>query len=160
MRNASPFHRSPASSPPLRPAGFLARGVAAGLDLLFVLLLYGGAATLTLLLLWAAQPDFTPALLGSWLLALCCYLLTFPLFALAYLLIMHGWQGQTVGKMFLGLRVVTRDGGELSMGLSFLRLVGFGVSLLSCGLGFFWGLVDLRGRTWHDILAATLVVEQ
>lgn len=145
---------------PLRPAGLWARGVAAGLDLVFLHLLFGGAATVSGIHLWInasqqGQPPLLPILLSLFL-----SLLSFPLFALGYFWVMHGWQGQTIGKMFLGIRVVTQDGGDLSLGLSFLRLTGYALSLLPLGMGLLWGFFHRQHRCWHDLLAATLVVEK
>ena len=157
-------YRQPMDSPnrvaPLHPASPWARGVAAGLDLVFLLLLYGGAAAITGLHLWAdtAQQNLPPIL--SILLALFLSLLSFPLFVLGYFWVMHGWQGQTIGKMFLGIRVVALDGGDLSLGCSFLRLIGYALSLLPLGVGFLWGLFHPQHRCWHDLLATTLVVEK
>lgn len=34
------------------------------------------------------------------------------------------------------------------------------LSLLLLGLGFFWGLFDENGQTWHDILARSVVVKK
>jgi uncharacterized RDD family membrane protein YckC len=84
--------------------------------------------------------------------------LTFPLFIAVYFLVLHGWQGQTPGKMFMGLRVVGADGGEVTPGLAFLRFIGFFLSMLPLGLGLFWTIVDREKCAWHDHLAGTRVV--
>ena len=41
-----------------------------------------------------------------------------------------------------------------------LRYLGYYVSLLPVGLGFFWIGLDRRKQGWHDKLAGTLVVNQ
>ena len=138
-------------------AGFLARGMALGIDILLVHLLYFGCLGATAAGLWALFPHWT-VLLPSILLCLILFLLSFPLFVAVYFLIMHGWQGQTLGKMFMGLKVVRADGGEVSPGLVFLRFVGYGLSILPLGLGFFWSTIDREKCAWHDHLAATRVV--
>ena len=138
-------------------AGFLARGMALGIDILLIHLLYfcclGAVATT----LWAHAPHWL-GLISSILFCLFLFLLTFPLFVAVYFLALHGWQGQTLGKMFMGLRVVRADGGELTPGLAFLRLIGLCLSTLPLGLGFFWTIIDRKKCAWHDHLAATRVV--
>jgi len=76
--------------------------------------------------------------------------------------------GQTLGKQWLGIRVVRTDGQVLDFWWSALRDVGlknFGISALSSftfGIAFFvnylWPLWDDRNRALHDLVAATLVV--
>ena len=138
-------------------AGFLARGMAMGIDILLIHLLYFCCLCAVVAALWAHSPHWL-ALIPSLLMCLLLFLLSFPLFVAVYFLALHGWQGQTLGKMFLGLRVVRADGGEVTPGLAFLRFIGFCLSILPCGLGLFWSLVDQEKCAWHDHLAATRVV--
>jgi uncharacterized RDD family membrane protein YckC len=69
------------------------------------------------------------------------------------------WEGQTPGKRAMGLRVVKLDGSRLSDTDAFIRGVGYYVSGLCMGLGFFWALFDENKRTWHDLLAGTIVIK-
>lgn len=145
--------------PTLQPqyAGFLARGMALGIDILLIHLLYFGCLCAVVAALFAHSPHWL-ALIPSILFCLLLFLLTFPLFIAVYFLALHSWQGQTLGKMFLGLRVVRIDGGEVTPGLAFLRLIGFALSILPLGLGLFWSIIDREKCAWHDHLAATRVV--
>ncbi|MBU4176960.1 MAG: RDD family protein [Proteobacteria bacterium] len=144
-------------APTRQYAGFLARGMAMGIDILLIHLLYFCCLCAVAAVLWAHAPHWL-ALIPSLLMGLLLFLLSFPLFVTVYFLALHGWQGQTLGKMFLGLKVVRDDGGEVTPGLAFLRFIGFCLSILPCGLGLFWSLVDQEKCAWHDHLAATRVV--
>lgn len=141
-----------------RCVGFLPRSVAFFLDLLVVHLAYLCCFLTAIAVLqpWAVEVRFSllPALLGAALLTGA----SFPLFVGAYFWLMHAWQGQTVGKMLLGIRVETIQGGEVGPGLSFLRCLGFVLSALPFGLGLCWCLIDREKRGWHDHLAVTRVV--
>ena len=68
--------------------------------------------------------------------------------------------GRTPGMRLFRLRVVRdRDGGPLSRREALLRTIGlFFVSPVVLYLGFAWALVDRRRRTWHDLLAGTVVI--
>ncbi len=138
-------------------AGFLARGMALGIDILLIHLLYFCCLCAVAAALWAHSPHW-PVLLPSILFCLPLFLLTFPLFIAVYFLALHGWQGQTLGKMFMGLRVVRADGGEVTPGLAFLRFIGYGLSILPLGLGLFWSIIDREKCAWHDHVAATRVI--
>ena len=138
--------------------GFLPRCLALAIDSAVIALGYGCCAFLAALLFLFLGKGGGLILLATLFLGSVFALLSFPLFAFFYFWFMHGWQGQTVGKMFMGIRVVRRDGGDLSPGLSFLRLAGSALSVLSCGLGFAWALLDREKCCWHDRLAATRVV--
>jgi uncharacterized RDD family membrane protein YckC len=146
-------------TPQPRYAGFLARGMALSIDILLIHLLYFCCLCAVATALWALSPHWF-ILLSSLLLSLVVFLFAFPLFVAVYFLVLHGWQGQTLGKMFMGLRVVRADGGAVTPGLAFLRFIGYGLSILPCGLGLFWSLVDQEKCAWHDHLAATRVVRK
>ena len=145
------------NSPQPQYAGFLARGMAMGIDILLIHLLYFGCLCAVAAGLWAHSPHWL-VLIPSIFFGLLLFLLTFPLFIAVYFLALHGWQGQTLGKMFMGLRVVRVDGGEVTPGLGFLRFIGYGLSILPLGLGLFWSIIDREKCAWHDHLAATRVV--
>lgn len=75
-----------------------------------------------------------------------------------YFTILHAVGGQTLGKLFLGIRVIADGGGPVSLGHAFLRTVGYLVSLVPLGAGFLWAGLARRQQTWHDALAGTRVV--
>ncbi len=65
----------------------------------------------------------------------------------------------TPGKMLMDCQVVdatTFD--NLRIGQSLLRYVGYFLSLLPLGLGFFWIIWDKKKRGFHDLLAHTVVI--
>jgi uncharacterized RDD family membrane protein YckC len=69
----------------------------------------------------------------------------------------HG--GQTPAYKMLHMRVVReRDGGPLSFGQAFLRLIGYVISGMIFDLGFIWVLIDSRRQGFHDKIANTVVI--
>lgn len=80
------------------------------------------------------------------------------LFNMLYFTYFHGTCGQTPGKMLLRIRVEQIDGEEMTLGLGFLRWVGYIISSLPLYLGFLWVGLDPRKRGWHDRIAGTVVV--
>ena len=69
--------------------------------------------------------------------------------------------GQTIGKMAAGLKVVPTDAGtsRVPLGHAVLRAVAYVVSALPAGLGFLPALFGADHRAIHDRLAATRVVK-
>lgn len=68
------------------------------------------------------------------------------------------YDGQTPGKRLMNLRVVKANGSPLRDVDALIRALGYTVSGFFFGLGYLWALFDPQGRTWHDLLAGTLVV--
>ncbi len=75
-----------------------------------------------------------------------------------YLAALTAVSGQTVGKMALGLRVVSRDDQPVRAGQAVLRAVLLVGSALPAGLGLAPALFDRDRRGVHDHLAGTRVV--
>lgn len=68
--------------------------------------------------------------------------------------------GATVGKMVLGLRVVTTNGQKIGFGKAALReIIGKWISGLVFGLGYLWVAFDEKKQGWHDKIAGTYVVK-
>lgn len=76
----------------------------------------------------------------------------------AYLFLATVIAGRTVGKALVGLRVVRRDGSAVSPGSALVRVVALPASTSFFALGLLWSLADRRRRTFHDVLARTVVV--
>jgi uncharacterized RDD family membrane protein YckC len=76
----------------------------------------------------------------------------------AYHIFFLATAGRTPGKAFIGVRVLTSDGGRLSWPRATLRFVGYLISALPLFAGFGWVLIDDYRQAWHDKLAGTLVV--
>lgn len=76
-----------------------------------------------------------------------------------YLALTVGRSGQTVGKLLLGQRVVRADFSPLGYGRAFLRYtVGYFVSGVVFGFGFFAILFNKRKQGWHDRIAGSVVI--
>ncbi len=68
------------------------------------------------------------------------------------------FNGQTLGKMMLRLRVVKKRGGRITILDALLRNVfGYTVSQIFL-LGYLWALFDRENQAWHDKMAGTVVV--
>lgn len=80
--------------------------------------------------------------------------------ALAPLYFVFFWDlgGQTPGQYVMGVRVVRVDGKKMNLVRSLLRYVGYYISFLALGLGYFWVLWDDRRQGFHDKLAGTVVI--
>ena len=74
--------------------------------------------------------------------------------------LMVSFNGQTLGKMMLRLRVVKKRGGRIKILDALLRNVfGYTVSQIFL-LGYLWALFDAEKQAWHDKMAGTVVVEE
>ena len=70
-----------------------------------------------------------------------------------------GPNGQTIGRMALGIHVVDIDGGgPIGYGRGFIRTLGRIPSELVLALGYFWMLWDGEKQGWHDKMARSVVV--
>lgn len=70
------------------------------------------------------------------------------------------WNGQTLGKRWMGVRIIKRNRQQLTWWDAFLRCwVGYLLAISPFGLGFFWAALDAQRRGWHDIISDTLVIE-
>ena len=67
-----------------------------------------------------------------------------------YFTLLHSWGGKTLGKLFMGIKVENRTGQDISLGVSFLRLAGYCLSLFPVGLGFLWAVLDKDHLAWHE----------
>jgi uncharacterized RDD family membrane protein YckC len=68
--------------------------------------------------------------------------------------------GQTLGKMAMGIKVVSADGSPVSWGKAILRYVGYIIGGLALWLGFIWVAFDAKRQGWHDKMAGTYVVRK
>ena len=68
-------------------------------------------------------------------------------------------QGQTLGKMALGIRVYDfQRGGPIGYGRAFIRQIAQILSTVVLLLGYLWMLWDREKQTWHDKIAGSVVV--
>ncbi len=71
-------------------------------------------------------------------------------------------RSQTIAMKMLGLKFVTRDmKAPIGWGPAIIRFLVAGFLSGTClFLGYIWAFIDKENRTWHDIIAGTLVVEE
>jgi uncharacterized RDD family membrane protein YckC len=68
--------------------------------------------------------------------------------------------GQTPGKMVMKLQVIDADTGQVcDPGKAFIRYIGYIISAIPLGLGFWWVIWDPNNEGWHDKIAKTRVVK-
>ena len=87
----------------------------------------------------------------------------FGIGAVAYLLwyCRSAGRGRSVGQRVAAVRIAdVRTGGSVGGWRVFGRHAAKLLSAIPLGLGFWWMLWDARRQTWHDKLAATVVVHQ
>lgn len=65
------------------------------------------------------------------------------------------WDGKTVGKMLMGIRIARPDGSPVDLGTAAARAGMALVSGLALGIGYLWAAFDSENRTWHDMVANT-----
>ncbi len=75
-----------------------------------------------------------------------------------YFITLFATIGQTIGKAVMGVRVVRLDGRPMTFKTGTVRWLGYFVSVITLGLGFFWVIVDSRRQGFHDRLANTSVI--
>jgi uncharacterized RDD family membrane protein YckC len=155
-RSAPPPAVPPAGGPPPEAlAGFWRRLGAAFIDWLLVGVLAGAIGALFGIDTFTPPPDqgdgfrIQTNLTGPYI-----------LIELVYFTYFHATSaGQSIGNKILGIRVLdAHSGGPLPYVRAFARALMSNISALPCFLGFFWMLWDPRKRTWHDIVADSLVV--
>ncbi|MCB2183636.1 MAG: RDD family protein [Desulfobulbaceae bacterium] len=139
-------------------ADFFSRAMAFLIDAAFLSMLimvsYGLLACMTLLL-----PPFEMRNVFSVLGVFSLLAAAVPfLLGGCYFVVLHSFGGQTLGKIFMGIQVVPQAGTFLSLGTSFLRLVGYLVSFFPLGAGFFWVVLDKDSASWHDKLSGSQVI--
>jgi uncharacterized RDD family membrane protein YckC len=72
-----------------------------------------------------------------------------------------GLRGQTIGKWATGLRIERTDGRGIGIGRAIVRhFLGYALSVLTLGIGFFAAAITPRSRTLHDLIAGTIVVRE
>ena len=69
------------------------------------------------------------------------------------------WEGYTIGKKVLGIKVVSASGGGVDILKAFIRTLSKILSSFLLCLGYLWMLWDEKSQTWHDKIADTYVVE-
>lgn len=87
------------------------------------------------------------------------YVASLVVWAFFYLWISYAVFGKTIGKMILGVRVVSSDGQIVLKGRQpFLRVLTYPLSFIVFGLGLLGIGFDRERQAWHDHFAGTAVV--
>lgn len=85
--------------------------------------------------------------------------LVMVLLGLSNFVIFPMFSGQSLGKMFTGIRIVKSDGRPVSLATLLLRhTLGYALTVATAGLGFIFSAFSPRGRALHDFLARTVVI--
>ena len=77
----------------------------------------------------------------------------------SYFTFFYGYSGQTIGKMFCGLKVINTEGELISYRRAFLRWIGYQASFYIFFFGFLWIVIDQNKQGWHDKIAGTFVIK-
>jgi uncharacterized RDD family membrane protein YckC len=136
-------------SGPTPPAGFWIRAVALLIDML-VWSLVRLSLDIVATGLGAQDVDDSPffqSTLGFFSL----------LFMALYTTVLHALDGQTLGKLAVGVRVVGVDGERLPFGAALLRWFALFLSLLPLGFGFIMAGLRRDKRALHDLIAGSRV---
>jgi uncharacterized RDD family membrane protein YckC len=79
------------------------------------------------------------------------------LFMALYSAVLHALDGQTLGKLAVGVRVVGVEGTRLTFGAALLRWMAGFVSAAPLGLGFVMAGLRRDKRALHDLIAGSRV---
>jgi len=86
--------------------------------------------------------------------------LTSVLFSVLFFFFGYFWtkNGQTLGMQVWHLRVQNHDGSNIRWTQALLRFLMAGVSAAVFGLGYFWVIVDKKGRSWQCLFSESEIV--
>ena len=142
-----------------RTSSFGSRAVALAIDFALLASLHCGLIFFSFgwLINKIIDLDFS-AILAIYLFYLAVSFVSFLFLHMVYFTVFHAWSGQTIGKMIMGIRVVTTGNRLISPSVAFLRWSGYILSLFPLAAGFLWSAVDKDHCAWHDRLAKTMVV--
>lgn len=81
------------------------------------------------------------------------------LFPLVATILFWVYKSATPGKIVLFVKIVdAKTGNKPTVKQSVIRYLGYYVSLIPLGLGFFWIAWDAKKQGWHDKMANTVVI--
>ncbi len=81
------------------------------------------------------------------------------LITMLYMIGMWVWQGQTLGKMVTGIKIIRTDSSPLTFSYAVTRFLGLILCIAMLGIGFLWIIFDSRKQGIHDKIADTYVVK-
>ena len=86
------------------------------------------------------------------------FLFLIPFIIGSYFVFFWALTGRTIGKWFMGLKIIGRDNKNLSIGQALWRFIGYGVSAVVFWMGYLWVIIDDERQAWHDHMAKTWVI--
>ena len=87
----------------------------------------------------------------GWLITVLIAVTNFVIFPMLF--------GQSIGKLLTGLRVVRSDGSAPTLlNLCLRHLLGYPLTVITLGLGFFLSVFSGKGRALHDFIGKTVVI--
>jgi uncharacterized RDD family membrane protein YckC len=133
-----------------RPAGVRRRGIALVVDLLIVIFLLAVGTQVALALArLAPRLDLVAQAFGR------AWQLVVPV---AYFVLSHGTEGQTLGKRLVRVRVLDESGAGIGYVRALGRCVATAVAVVPLGIGLAAAGLRRDRRGFHDLLAGTRVV--
>jgi len=137
-----------------RTAGFVTRLIAYGIDLAVVAGVLAVGGWLAVLI----DDIFDRMGLDPSIDVSTIYIFLIPSIIALYFVTFWALTGRTIGKWFMGLKVIGPTGQSPTIGKSFIRLIGYGLSALAFWVGYAWVIIDDERQGWHDHMAKTWVV--
>ena len=131
--------------------GFWLRALASLIDSIWVMILTFSLGWMVYGVVYFQSEDFVQGIAD-----------VFISYVLPFVITMAFWiyKSATPGKMVLGLQIVdAKTLKKTSSGKLVVRYLGYYVSLIALGLGYFWVGWDKKKQGWHDKMAGTLVVK-
>lgn len=132
-------------------AGFWIRHIAFFIDII-ILFLFSILVSVVLNLLWVQLDNETT----TWFIIS----LSFDLILFLYFACFHYHFWQTPWKMLVWVKVVTKDFWKITKLQSLWRSFATILSALPLFLWYAWAWWDSKKRTFHDLLARTVVIEE
>ncbi len=74
--------------------------------------------------------------------------------------ILQGMTGRSIGKYFFRLRVVSKDGAPIGVGVSIFRTLCYAFSFVPFCIGALAVFWHKEGRCWHDSMCGTIVLRR
>ncbi|OGS22143.1 MAG: hypothetical protein A2252_04670 [Elusimicrobia bacterium RIFOXYA2_FULL_39_19] len=132
---------------PDKYAGFWVRVISFGIDC-FVLFVLSVISGISIIIFFDNSPESTEKIYSIVYVFLCIF----------YEIWMTVRFGQTIGKVIVGIRVVTTHNEFVSYKLSVLRFLGKLINCLTLGIGFIMLFFSPHKRGLHDLIGNTKVV--
>ena len=138
----------------VKTAGYMLRLIAKAIDILIVWL-----PILLIIKYFSVVTTFSSFINTIISLLIGVFLLYFV--AIFYNVYLTSLIGGTFGKRLVGLIVINEKGMFLSLKESFFRYtVGYFISNIFFGFGYFWIIKDKNNQGWHDQISGTYVIQR